>query len=315
MRIKPWLVTGLIGLFLIGAGALGFSGLYRVLFDPEKIAEGSEILTPAIGEEEERYRREIFYPFFSEQKEIRLTDEGQKQTLLDLCGIHPHVYEPVLALASLTAEDLGSAAIREYEYPEGTLPFVSYHLREMFYLSWERDGERKEALFLIDEEGMPVYLLWGDEVCERAVSFSGGPAESGGGGTIRSRTAVFEELSSETALYLSGLDAALDAMPRYHSLIREMGEQERAAQDSEGDLTERGPGSLEEYGRQGEWEIYEWFEQAQGTREAEEDAGLTAYVCLVDDLNLVVYYDGENDRFCGYNLALNGFSTDILSTY
>lgn len=304
MRIKSWLVTGLIGLFLIGAGALGFSGLYRVLFDPEKIAEGSESLTSAIGEEEQRYRREIFYPFFAEQRETGLTDEGQKQTFLDLCGIYPHVYEPVLALASLTAEDLGSAAVTEYEYPEGTLPFASYHLREMFHLSWERDGERKEALFLIDEEGMPVYLLWGEEVCERAVSFSGHPAESGGGGTTRSRPVVFEELSSETALYLSGLDAALDAMPRYHSLIRGMGEPEQAAQDSEGDLTERGPGSLEEYARQGEWEIYEWY---GGTQEAEGPAGLTAYVCLVDDLNLVVYYDGENGCFCGYNLALNGW--------
>lgn len=292
MKIRSWLVTLFIGLLLIAAGAVGFSCAYEFLFDPERIGEEKTPLSPRVETEEEAYRREIFYPFFGELEETALSADEQRQAFLDLYHIDPTVYEAVLELASLTWEDVKAAGIARYEYRGGTVSAESYYLREMFLLTWEPGSGKEDVLLLIDENRMPVYLVWGNEVCGRAKDFLGTSAKAEDGDGIRKESGFLEGISSELFFYLARLDGALDSMASYHSLLRE------GASAFSGEEGEMGPGSLEEYGRLGEWECY-------GMPGREAASGLTACVFLIADRNLVLYYDRGNSRFCGYNLALN----------
>ena len=65
-----------------------------------------------------------------------------------------------------------------------------------------------------------------------------------------------------------------------------------AIENSLPSIGERPAGSLVEYCKYGEWNIY-------------SDSSTVAYVCIVNDSNFILFYDMESNSFCGYDIALN----------
>lgn len=280
MKWKEMTITIFACVLLIAAGTSGVSFLYQIMFHPKTILEEYSAHLNEWQEEQAQYEKELLYPFsFSIESGSIVETEGS-YLLSDLYQMKRTVYSSVLGLAGLQWMDLEDATVTTYEYRTDTIEYEEYGLRHLFHIVLMPDDRNDNMIIAVDKNSMPILVQYGS-----ANTFG----DIGNDISMSHSSLVSDAFLAKLQEYLAQIDKALIEQSSYWQLIRNI--EKGIPMPSDEELPS---GSLERYSKYGEWQIY-------------ADAKTTAYVCIINDYNFILYYDMGSGKFCGYNLALNGF--------
>lgn len=271
MKWREMIITAFACVFLIMASAFGFSFVYQILFHPDVIIENGSEGSAEWQLEQAVYERGILDPFSSVEEETLLQIDGE-YLLSDLYHINTKLYSDVFHLAGLDWADIENADITTYEFRSDTVEYRNYGLRLLFDIVLGGENSNNSVMIVADKEEIPLlFMCKGSNGSESFISYS----------------VEYADLPSKLFDYLAEIDEIFESYSTYHLCINAISDELPIGED-------RPPGSLEEYCRYGEWQVY-------------SDSSVAAYVCIIGDKNFIAYYDMVSDEFCGYNIAFNEF--------